>query len=123
MLIFSFIFFLFILNNDTFVNANSYGYGGVKNNIASLLLFIIFYLIPIKDNSSDIFIKIIYQITNYTQGIYSQHFIIKKVFESKISSIKNRRFLGTILIYFFCYLISFIGEKVTKKTKLSQFEI
>lgn len=50
--------------------------------------------------------------TNYTQGGYSLHLILKNILNSKINYINNGNFLFCILIYIFSYIISFIGEKV-----------
>lgn len=115
---FSLIGLFTILKYDIFSNIKNFGYGGIKNHLAAILLFIIFYLLPINDYKSDIFKTIINKITNYTQGIYSLHLIIKEILDTKITCIKEGSFLRCLFIYILSYLISFIGEKITKKSKL-----
>ena len=98
-ILYSFISLLFILKYDVFSDINTFGFGGIKNHFGALLLFIIFYFLPMEEIKSDRFKKIIDQMTNYTQGIYSLHLIIKYIFNPKINYINNGSFLGCILIY------------------------
>ena len=109
---------IFIYNYNLFTNIKGLVYGGIILDICSILSFIIFYLNPINYIQSSIFYRIIYQITNYTQGIYSLHLIMQKFLNSKFITIKNGNFFGCVIIYILSYIISFIGEKITKKTKL-----
>jgi hypothetical protein len=93
-------------------------FGGIILDVISILYFIIFYLLPINNIKSPIFRSIIFQIAKYTQGIYSLHLILFTALNIKFESIKTRSLKGCIIIYIFSYLISFVGEKLTKKTKL-----
>lgn len=114
----SFVCLFFLNRYNLFSKEVKIGFGGIVTNIYSILSFIIFFLLPINTINDSILYKIIYRLTNYTQGIYSFHIYTKLALNSKIDSIKNKSFLGCILIYIFSYFISFIGEKLTKKTKL-----
>ncbi len=107
-----------IFNFNIFSNVKLFGFGGIILDIGSILLFIIFFLIPFNDIKSSVFKNIIFQITNFTQGIYIFHLLIQNMLNSKFNSIKNGYFSGCIIIYIITYFISFIGEKLTKKTKL-----
>jgi fucose 4-O-acetylase-like acetyltransferase len=115
---FAFGWLIIIYKYNIFTNIKGFVYGGIILDICSILSFIIFYLSPINYFQSHIFYKTIYQITNYTQGIYSLHLIMQKSLNSKFITVKNGNFIGCIIIYIFSYFISFIGEKITKKTKL-----
>ena len=115
---FSFISLLFIIIYDLFSILDGVSFSGIVLNIGSIYLFVIFYLIPINYFRSITFTKYILIFTNYTQGIYCMHMILKVALNRKIDFIKNGSFIGCILIYIFCYIISFLGHKLTKKTKL-----
>ena len=118
-IIFFAVFFLyFIYNFNIFSNVKTIAFGGIILDVCSILYFIIFYLLPINNIKSPIFRSIIFQIAKYTQGIYSLHLILFKALNIKLESIKTRSIKGCIRIYIFSYLISFVGEKLTKKTKL-----
>lgn len=115
---FSFIglLFLFRYNIFSFISTNTFG--GLTFDIGSILGFLLFYFLPLNNIKYQIFYKIICQITNYTQGIYSLHLLLDPVLANKINSVKSRSFNGCIIIYIVCYFISFLGEKLTRKTKL-----
>lgn len=110
--------FYIIFKYNIFSYVNQFGFGGIIIDIGSVLLFIIFYLLPVENIKSTAFKEIIFQITNFTQGIYILHLLIYFILNSKFNSIKYGYFSGCIIIYILSYLISFIGEKITKKTKL-----
>lgn len=115
---FSFIFLYFLFNYNIFSEIKGFGYRGIIKIIGSMLLFIIFYLIPVDHIKFKKIIFFIKQISRYTQGIYWQHEIVKDYLEIKIVLIKNKTFTGCIIIYFISYLISFIGFKIFEKKKL-----
>lgn len=107
-----------ILKYNIFSDINFFAFGGIILDVGSVLIFIIFYLLPLTSIKSLIINKIIKQIAKYTQGIYSIHQIIRFTLISKFNSIKKGTFIGVIIVYIFSFFISFIGEKITKKTKL-----
>lgn len=107
-----------LLFYDAFRAICSNSYSGIALNIGSILLFLIFYFIPINYIKCTTFSKNLLIITNYTQGIYSFHIIVKYLLDSKMEIIKNGSYISCVFIYIICYAISFIGYKLTKKTKL-----
>lgn len=115
---FSIIILFCILKYNIFTRMNIIAFDGIILDIGSIFLFILFYLIPINFMKYPIIRRIIDNLTNYTQGIYALHLITKNALYLKFNSIKNGDFTGCIIIYCFSYLISFVGEKITKKSKL-----
>ena len=115
---FSFMALYIIYNYNIFSSFKQICFGGIIIDICSILVFIIFYLIPFNAIKSEKCINNIYNITNYTQGIYSLHYIIKQVFYSKVNIIRHGKLSGCFIIFGISYCLSFIGEKLTKKTKL-----
>ena len=120
-LYFSSVALFIILKYNIFSEIILIGFGGILIEICSILLFIIFYSLPLNHNISPIFIKFINQLTNYTQGIYSLHLIIKKGLYTKVNLIKNGNFSGCFLIFVLSFFVSIIGEKITKNSKLYLF--
>ena len=110
---------IFIIKYNIFSDINLFAFGGMILDICSVLLFFIFYLFPLNNIKSPYIKKLINLITNNTQGIYSIHQLVRMALLSKVDQIKNGSFSGCVLIYIFSYFISFIGEKLTKRTKLS----
>ena len=102
----------FIFKYNIFSDIKGFAFGGLILDIGSILLFIIFYSLPLNNIRNPIFHRIFYQVTNYTQGIYSLHLILRRALYYKINSIKDGTFEGCIILYIFCYIISFIGEKI-----------
>lgn len=115
---FSITFLFFLFHYNIFSEIKGFGYRGIIKIIGSMLLFIIFYLIPIAHIKCKQIIFFIKQISNYTQGIYWQHEIIRDYLKIKFSIIKNKTFQGCIIIYTISYFISFIGFKILGKNKL-----
>ena len=99
-------------NYNVFSDIKSIAFGGIILDICSFLLFIIFYSFPFDILNPSIFNRIIFQITNYTQGIYSLHLILKIVLIHKFNSIKKGSFSGCFILYIFSYFLSFLGEKL-----------
>ena len=110
------ILFLFI-KYQLCTNTNGFLYSGIKINIISLCIFIIFSIIPFHKMSKRIeyFIK---RISIYTPGIYYIHFPIMYYLNNYIILIKKNTLYGTIIIYIFSYFICFIGDKLLGKTML-----
>ena len=115
---FSFMVLYIIYKYDIFSSFKQIGFGGIIIDICSILVFFIFYLIPFNAIKSEKYNNIIYNITNCTQGIYSLHDIIRQVLYSRVNIISHGKLSGCFIIFGISYFISFIGEKLTKKTKL-----
>ena len=64
---FSCLLIFFLFKYDIFLDLG--GYNGIVNIFASILLFTVFYLLPLE-NINPLFKRIIKQITSYTNGIY-----------------------------------------------------
>jgi len=107
-----------ILYFEVFRPIPKISFSGVVLNISSVFLFIIFYISPLNYIKSTTITKIILTATKYTQGIYSLHMFLKLILNPKIKMVKYGTFNGCIFLYIFCYIISFIGNKITKKNKL-----
>lgn len=107
-----------ILYYDVFKFINSVSFGGIALNFGSIFIFIIFNMIPLNYIKSKNIINIILAITNYTQGIYCFHMITYDILSKKINTINYGGFKGCILLYIFCYLLSYLCYKLTIKTKL-----
>ena len=105
----SFVCIYALIKYNIFVKIGTYA--GIINIFASLFLFIGFYLLPL--NNLPLWCnKVINQITNYTNGVYCLHtkiFLIVNIDGTLISIFK---------LYLISYFISFLGEKITRKTKL-----
>ncbi len=106
---FSFICIYALLKYNIFVKIGTYA--GIINIFASLFLFIGFYLLPLYSLPLQCQ-KLIKQITSYTNGIYCLH--SKMFLIVNINGTLNSIFKLYIISYFF----SFLGEKLTRKTKL-----
>ena len=103
-----------ILYYDVFKFINSVSFGGIALNFGSIFIFIIFYMIPLNYIKSKNIINIILAITNYTQGIYCFHMITYDILSKKINTINYGGFKGCILLYIFCYLLSYLCYKLQK---------
>ena len=101
-----------------------YGFGkqGILLNLEAVFVFVIFSLIRLDYLNKKLLIFIKY-LTNFTPGVYFIHTNIYLILKNKISLIKNQTFLGCILLYLICYLISFIGYNFLKKNKLKHLFI
>lgn len=109
----NFLLIFVLFKYDIFTRMRTFN--GFENIFASFLFFIGFYYLPLdKINNSIKFI--IKTITNYTQGIYCLHVIIRDYIHLTFD--KNKTFTGCIIIYLLSYLISFISMKIVGKTKL-----
>ena len=81
---------LFIYNYNVFGVFKGFFYSGIKNNIASICLFISFSLIPFDKLKNKYIIYTIKQITRFTGGIYYYHVMVGMILE-KISYLNKRR--------------------------------
>ena len=91
-------------------------YNGIDKNLFSLFSFYLFYLIPLNKYLGDNCKNFIYIITNYTQGIYCLHIIVKfylfRLFK------QTPTFISCIYIYLISYILSFFGFKICKGNKI-----
>ena len=107
--------FLIIFNYIKILEPKGFFYAGIKLNILSICLFIVFSLISFKFMNN---FKMILQISKFTPGIYYLHIPVMKYFINFITAIKNKQLFGSFLIYLICYFICFIGDNIFKKSKL-----
>ena len=115
---FSLYIFYFLDKYSIFTRLNYHIYSGVIYNVRAIVLIFIFSLFPSNKITNIKIEKIIKYITNYTAGIYYLHQKIALYCKNFISPIKNGTLFGVFIIYFFCYLICFIGMQIFGKTKL-----
>ena len=88
-------------------------YGGLRKNIAAVLIFFIFLFTFDKIRNQKI-IKLLNIITNYTAGIYFIHLIIGNgYFFLFFLGNKIRTIFGCIILYSFSYITCFIIDKLT----------
>ena len=108
------LFLYFIYQYDIFKNLQGINYPGILFPLGGMLLFIIFSLIFTLNNTKEYLMYIIKICSNYTAGIYYYHSVT--VFYLRfITQIKNRTFIGSIIIYIVTYLICFNGNKIFGK--------
>ena len=107
--------FVIIFNYIIILEPKGFLYVGIKLNILSICLFIVFSLISFKFMNN---FKMILQISKFTPGIYYLHIPIMKYFINFITTIKNKQLFGSFLIYLICYFIRFIGSNIFKNSKL-----
>lgn len=121
----SLIIFIFINKYNIFTQLHkTFTYAGLRLNIGSTCIFLMFLLLPSELFKNKIIKKIIIQLTNYTGGIYFIHYLIGKGYLCRnITFIKKGTLFGCIIIYKICYLISFIGTKILGNTKLKHLFI
>lgn len=112
-LFFSYLFLYFLFKYEIFINLG--GYNGIINIFSSLLFFVGFYLLPLEKTNT-CFQNFIKQITSYTNGIYCLQTKIIFFVKSKID--RNGSFKSSIISYILLYFISFIGQKICRKTKM-----
>lgn len=112
-LIISYLILFFLFKYDIFIDLG--GYKGIVHIFSSIFLFFGFYLIPFEDEKNFLY-EIIIQITSYTNGIYCLHTRIMYILKTTFKARGN--LLTIINIYLIGYIISFIGIKLFKKTKI-----
>ena len=116
--IFSVLIYILIEKYYVFSKVNGIAYSGIKLNISSICIIFIFSLFP-SEKIKNSLIKVIFKnITNFTAGIFYLHWTIIIYLKDYIKIIEKGCFSGLIIIYLFCYIISFCGMKIFGKTKL-----
>ena len=99
-----------------FIYGTPYTYNGIDKNLFSSVSFYFFHIIPINNFLSNKPKKIIFCITNYTQGIYCMHIIIKYYIFRFLNLTPS--FLSCIYLYIICYILSYFGKKIFEKNIL-----
>ena len=104
---------------DIFIPQDEILYKNVElNTFGAINIFILFSSIPFEQKNSNKIKNIIEHISYRTGGIYYIHIFIRSYLAKFIISIKNGVFPGSIILYFVCYLICFIGSKLFNKNNL-----
>ena len=98
--------------------SESYIYEGIFGTLASICLFIFFYMLPFEMISFGPLIFFIKQITSYSSGIYYLHIKIIDYFKDYFHAFEEKTLIGCALNYIICYFICFIGMKTFGKTNL-----
>jgi fucose 4-O-acetylase-like acetyltransferase len=109
-----------IISSNKFENdLKTFKYGGIRLNIASICIFLIFYLSLNSVYINKKIIKIIDISTNYTAGIYFIHYLIGKGYIMNfLLSKKLKTFFGCFIIYIFSFVTCILLDKLIGKTKL-----
>lgn len=109
-LILSLVFFVIIkyLTNAPI----DFGYGDVSLLFVSLFLFSLFYKTNDYINNKNI-ISIITKVSAYTKGIYCSHILIGTLlYIIPFKFVGALSFVKCVCIYVFCYILSFILDKI-----------
>ena len=115
LILLSFLFLLFKYN--IFANVKGFMYSNVFLHIsASILLLLLFG--SISFDKFGLIKTIIYHISKYTGGIYYIHTLIRDIFLNYINLFKKENYFLSSLIFFICYFICFIGNKLLKNNDL-----
>ena len=91
-------------------------YNGIDKNLFSLASFYSFHFIPINNLLNNNQKNIIYIMTNYTQGIYCMHLIIKYYIFRFYNLTPS--FFSCFYLYIICYILSFFGKKIFEKNNI-----
>ena len=111
---------IFYLTQDFEVFRKFFGvaYNGVKLNILSICLVISFSLFSFNNIKNKKLLELLKNLTCFSAGVYYLHQAVQFYFKFFFLDIKNGTFLGLIINYFISYLISFIGGKFFRNTKI-----
>jgi len=112
---FSIVIIFLILEFDIFVFIKGFWYPGILLNVGGICIFILFSSFSFQSRKIIILLKII---TKFTGGIYYIHLICRNILRQIFFLVANRTFFGSICIYITSYIICFIGNKLSYKTKL-----
>lgn len=89
----------------------------MQNLFGTIISFILFSSIRLENFENLNVIHLIKALTNYTGGIYYLHPFIRLSLNKIFLFIKHRTYAGSFIIYICCYIICFIGIKLTGATK------
>ena len=113
----------FSVNFDAFNSARGFDFSGLKLYLVSICLFLGFAMFPYEisknKNKNHKIINLIKHTISYTAGIYYLHEPVFKILVNYFDEKKIRSIFGNVLLYLFCYLIYFIGNRCFKNTKLT----
>ena len=98
------------------IYGDTYKFNGLDKNIFSFCIFLTFFLIPFEKIKSKKITKFIIIVTNHTFGIYCLHPIIKFYLLKLFHILPTLK--GCVINYITCYLISFIGLKLSFNSQL-----
>lgn len=116
--IYKFIIFLFLIKIFTNLILSNFPYLiGLLINLVSFNFFIIFTLLPFDKINNSILINFIKNLTNYTGGIYYIHIPIMIILRNYFTLIKDKTFIGSIIVYITCYFICYFGVKIFRNNK------
>jgi len=107
---------IYLIKDISFIKKNLIDLILIIREIAAISSFILFSMIPDLNNKK--IYSIIYQITNYSGGVYYLHTMIWKILQRKMNIFKKRTLNSCFLNYIICYLICFVGEKIFAKSNL-----
>jgi len=80
---------------------------------------ILFLLFGSLQSEESIIVNVIFtNLGKFSGGIYYIHTLLYDYLSKKIYIIHSRTFISSIVIYFICYLICFVGNKIFKNNKL-----
>ena len=114
----------YVINLDIFREHQGFLYQPIeKNTIGAINLFIIFSIFPFENVLNQRIIDIIKIFSNHTGGIYYLHAFSQFYLGKKIIFVKNKTLFGCFIIIIFCYFICFFGNKLFKKTILTNLFI
>jgi len=105
---------IFILKYNVFVRIKGFFYPGVLLNLGGNCIFILFSLLSFQNKKLLFLLKIT---TKFTGGIYYIHNECFNLLKRKFLFIKNKTIYGSTAIYIISYIICFLGDKLTCKTK------
>ena len=110
---------LFFLKKCNLINkSKGFNYQGINLHIKSLIIFLLFLLLP-SEKITNIYIINFFKIfTNFTSGVYFLHIPVYNYVYKYIKLIQKQDIVGCLIIYLMCYFISFIGIKIFGKSKL-----
>ena len=112
-----FIFYLFI-EYEIFIKIFGVSYHGIKINILSTCIVILFSLFPSNKITNKYVIHFLKFFTNHSGGIFYLHQLVHFFFKPYYKEIRDGTFNGVIQVYFISYIISMIGANVLCKTHL-----
>lgn len=106
---------------SVFSEIPGYGYQGIIMLVIAFALVALFYAMPLFKLPAPI-LAVIEKATRYTMGIYCMHRLIATILNVIVTKAKINISINSfgicILIYVLCYLLSWLGAKICKKTRL-----
>lgn len=107
-----------VIDYNIFIKIFGISYHGIKLNILSICVVILFSLFPSNKIKNKKLINLLKFITKYSGGIFYLHQVVHFFFKPYYKDIRDGTFYGVIQIYFISYIISMIGSNVFSKTQL-----